>query len=156
MSKLRALSLLLSFAFLCSCAKERISCFTPPEPTLIRLVDKNETDLLNPGNPNGYKFMDVRLYYLEDGRKVFSNLTLDSLPGGKGYFLNTDISWKADQGRDFYLQLSSATTDRIFLRYDHVSEKGCGFFRFVEFKYNGLIYNKKKVDGYIEAFEIVK
>jgi hypothetical protein len=149
-------SFLLCLVLLVSCSKERISCFTPPEPTLIRLVDKDGMDLLNPSNPNGYKLSAISLYYMEDGRKLPAQVTLDSVPAGNAYFLNTDISWKADRGRDFVLSLSSTITDRIYLRYDEVSEKQCAFFRFVEFKYNDVVYSKKKIAGNLDAFEIVK
>jgi len=93
---------------------------------------------------------------MEDGRKMLSPVTLDSLRDGGGYFLNTEISWRADQGREFFLTLSPTITDRIYLRYDKVSEKGCGFFRFVEFKYNDVVYNKKNTPSNLAVFEIVK
>jgi hypothetical protein len=156
MFKLRLLPCLLCLILLASCSKEIISCFTPPEPTLIRLLDKNGTDLLDPSNPSGYKLNAMNIYYMEDGRKVLSPVKLDSLPSGDAYFLNTEISWKADQGREFFLTLSPTIRDRIYLRYDAVSEKRCAFFRFVEFKYNDVVYNKKKIGGSLEAFEIVK
>jgi hypothetical protein len=156
MFKLSIPSFLLCLVLLISCSKERISCFTPPEPTLIRLVDKDGIDLLDPSNPNGYKLSAISLYYMEDGRKVPAQVTLDSIPNGNAYFLNTDISWKADRGRDFVLSLSSTITDRIYLRYDEVSEKQCAFFRFVEFKYNDVVYSKKKIAGNLDAFEIVR
>lgn len=122
----------------------------------MRFVDENGNDLLNPASPDGYKFSDISLYYMEDGKKHYSKVMLDSLPQTKSYFLTTDISWNADGGRDFSLQLSPTVADKIYLRYDHVSENQCGFFRFVEFKYNNVNHDMKKTIGNFQAFEIVK
>jgi hypothetical protein len=122
----------------------------------MRFVDENGNDLLNPANPNGYKFSNISLYYMDDGKKTYSKVMLDSLPDTKSYFLTTNFSWNADKGRDFSLQLSPTVTDNIYLRYDHVSENHCAFFKFVEFKYNNAIYNLKKTDGNFQSFEIVR
>lgn len=156
MTKKPLLSLTLCLALLISCSKEPYSCFSPPEQLYMRFLDENGDDLLNPANPNGYKLRDIGLHYMEDGKKTYSKVMLDSLPDTKAYFLKTDIAWKADKGRNFSLQLSPTVTDNIYLRYDKVSEDRCAFFRFVEFKYNGVIYNLEMTDGNFRAFEIVR
>ncbi len=147
---------ILCFALLFACNKEQPICFTPPQPTLIRIVDKEGTDLLNPSNLNGYKFADITISYTKDNVKKNSNIKLDSLPNSKSYFLSTDISWNADKGQEFSLILSPTITDKIYLRYDKASEKGCGFFKFVEFKYNNVVYNQTKIDDSFQSYVIVK
>lgn len=156
MAKSPLLSLALCIALFLSCSKQPDSCFTPPEPIYMRFLDENGNDLLNPANPDGYKLSNVRLHYMENGKKVNSKVMLDSLPDTKSYFLKTDISFKADKGRNFSLQLSPTVTDNIYLRYDHVSENRCAFFRFVEFKYNDVIYTMKETEGNFQAFKIVR
>ena len=148
--------LILCFALLLACNKEQLICFTPPQPTLIRIVDKEGTDLLNPSNLNGYKIADISISYTKDNVKKNSIVKLDSLPNSKTYFLSTDISWNADKGQEFSLILSPTITDKIYLRYDKASEKGCGFFKFVEFQYNNVIYNQTKIGDSFQSYVIVK
>gem|GEM_PF-2871191 len=156
MFKLRMLLAAICLLFVLSCSKEIISCFTPPEPTFIRLLDRNGVDLLDPSNPNGYKLSATSMYYMENGGKVLSPVKLDSQPNGNMYYLNTEISWNADGGREFFLTLSPTITDKIYLRYDAVSERKCSFFKLLEFKYNDVAYTKKKITGNLEAYEIVR
>ncbi len=157
MTKITTLpALIVCFALFFSCNKEQPICFTPPQSTLIRIVDKEGTDLLNPSSVNGYKFSDISISYTKSNVKKNSNVKLDSLPNSKTYFLSTDISWNADKGQEFSLILSSTITDNIYLRYDQVSEKGCGFYKFVEFKYNNVIYNQTKTGDSFRSFVIVK
>jgi len=154
MIKPTLLSLLLCLTLLFSCSKK--SCFTPPEQIFIRLIDKDGNDLLDPNSANGYKINDISLYYRSNSKKTYSKVTLDSIPNTKKYFLNTDISWNADKGNDFSLQLSPTILDNIFLRYDHISEDNCAFFRFKEFKYNNVVYSNKQIETNFWAFEIIK
>ena len=150
------LALILCFALFFSCGKEPVICFTPPQPTLIRIVDKEGADLLNPSNVNGYKFADISFFYVKNNSKNYSKVKLDSLPNTKIYFLNTDISFNADKGQEFSLVLSPTITDNIYLRNDKVSEKGCAFYKFVEFKYNNVVYNQTKTGDSFQSYVIVK
>lgn len=151
-----AFLLILFLAFLFSCKQEQPLCFTPPQPTLLRIVDKEGVDLLNPSNINGYKSADLSIYYTKNNVKNYGKIKLDSLPSAKIYFLNTDISWHADKGQEFFLVLSPEISDTIYLRYDQTSEQGCAFYKLVEFKYNNVIYNQTKTDGSFQSYVIVK
>ena len=139
-----------------SCNKEQVACFTPPQQIMIRLLDKDGSDLLDPTNLNGYKSSDINIFYIKDGKKNYSIVKLDSRPNTKSYFLTTDISWNADKGQDFSLELSPTVTDKIYLRYDKVSEGNCAFYKFVEFKYNNVIYNQTTSVDNISSFVITK
>jgi hypothetical protein len=156
MVKIPSLPLLIFIILFISCSKGDISCFTPPEPVHMRIVDNEGNDLLNPTNLNGYNLTDMRLYYISEGKKTYSKITLDSIPTTKTYFLNTDISWNADKGRSFYLELSPTVTDNIYVRYDKLSDDHCGFYKFVEFRYNNVNYSIKVTNGNFQSFEIVK
>ncbi len=141
---------------LLSCKKEQLACFTPPQQIMIRLLDKDGSDLLDPTNLNGYKSTDINLFYLKDDKKNYSSVKLDSRPDTKAYFLTTDISWNADKGKDFSLVLSPTVTDKIYLRYDKKSEDHCGFYKFVEFKYNNISYNQTTSIDNLTSFVITK
>jgi hypothetical protein len=150
-------SLLLLFAALfSSCSKEPNTCFTPPASIHMQLIDKDGNDLLNPSNPNGYKSTDISIYHMDNGKKTFSKISLDSLTDTKSYFLSTEISWNADKGRDFFLQLSPIVTDSIYLRYDKMSKDQCAFFKFMEFRYNNTIQRLEVTNGNFQSFNIVK
>ena len=149
-------ALILCFALFLSCNKEKVSCFTPPQSTLIRIVDKEGVDLLNPTNSNGFKLSDISIYYTKNNVKNNSRIKLESLPNSNTYFLSTDISWNADKGQEFSLVLSPTITDNIYLRYDKASEKGCAFYKFVEFKYNNVVYNQTKIGDNFQSYVIVK
>jgi hypothetical protein len=148
--------LLLFVALFSSCSKEPNTCFTPPAPIHMQLIDKDGTDLLNPSDLKGYKLTNIGIYHMDNGKKTFSKISLDSVSNPKSYFLSTEISWYADKGRNFFLQLSPIITDNIYLRYDKMSDDQCAFFKFIEFRYNNTIQELKVTNGNFQSFIIVK
>ncbi len=155
MSKLPLLLALFCIVF-CSACSTSMDCLTPPQLLSLRFVDKDGNDLLRPANPNAFKIGEIRLYDLKDGKKTYSDVKLDSLPDGGYYFLKTDLSWKAHNGAEFFLQLSNTVTDKIYLRYDEVSNDGCTSYKFVEFRYDDKLYEPTEVPPYFKEFKIVK
>lgn len=142
-----------------SCDKTPVLCFSPPEPVLISILDRNGNDLLNPANSSGYKKSDISIYYKDGDRKVVSKSTLDSVPEGNFYFLNTYLGWESNQGRDFSLQLSPTVTDQLYVRSDQLSKDHCGYYGATEFKYNGAAYTRKMItvaNRKVYLFEIIK
>lgn len=154
----RQLVLLVMVCTICSCSKSPIACFTPPEPVRIRLVDKNRNDLLNPKTSKAYKPTEIKLYHMEDGIKVYSQISLDSIAGANLYFLITPLGFESDQGRNFSLELSPALTDHLYVRSDQMDDNDCTFYKFVEFKYNDISYTPTNAQGInsLQFFEITK
>lgn len=132
-------------------------CTSPPQPILLRLVNSAGTDLLAPGRPASYKFSDMSLKHVENGTSLHNTFSINSVGAIDTFFLTSDINWMADKGRNFYLTLSPTDIDTIYLRMDQVSEEGCSFFRFIEFKYNNVTVTPKTViPNYPQMFEVIK
>jgi len=149
---MRLIALIL-FAITLGCSRKK--CFTPPPPTPIRLVNSTGQDLLNPQNPNAYSISDIRIHHLENGITKYHVVALDSSLATNTYLLLNDLSWYAQNGRNFYIQLAYNDIDTIYLRCDEVNEHSCTSFELKEFKYNNVTIPLKVLGG-IYAYEVTK
>ncbi len=157
MRRITSISSFFFMIFCLSCSKENKLCFSPPTPVLLRLIDNNGNDLLNPANINSYKKNDISLSYIDNGTKTYSTVAINSFPNTDTFFLSTEMGWLADKGRVFYLKLSPVDTDTIYLRDDKVTDDDCTYYSLSEFKYNDTPYSQKGiVAGQPAVFEIKK
>ncbi len=124
-----------------SCKDDRL-CFTPPEPCLIRLVDKNNgTDLLNPSNINAFNWNDIKMSIISNiGSAISLYITIQKINNSDSFCIASDIPWEAVGGKTFYLRLSPNDVDTIFLDVDEINENPCRYFRQKTFVYNGTNY----------------
>ena len=151
---LRLASFIISLVIL-GCSKPP-ACFTPPQPTPLRFVNDSGQDLLNPSTANSYSLSDIRISYFENGSIKHSKVSIDSIPGANTFFLINDLPWFSHNGQTFYLQLSNADVDTIYMRSDEVRGDDCTFFQLKEFRYNNVQLPLKFFIGGPAAYEITK
>jgi hypothetical protein len=150
---MRLVSLVFLLVFV-GCVKPQ--CFTPPQPTPLRFVNGSGQDLLNPAAPSAYSINDIRISYYENGSIKYSKVSVDSIPGANTFFLLNDLPWFSHNGQTFYLQLSSADTDTIYMRSDEVRGTDCTYFQLKDFKYNNVALPVKYFVGGPAAYEVIK
>jgi hypothetical protein len=137
------------------CSKPR-ACFTPPQPTPLRFVNDSGQDLLNPSTANSYSISNIRISYFENGSIKHSKVSIDSIPGANTFFLTNDLPWFSHNGQTFYLQLSNADVDTIYMRSDKMNGNDCTYFQVKEFRYNNVVQPLKFFTGGPAAYEITK
>lgn len=91
---------------------------------------------MNPGNENSYKIEDIKISYIDKGISKQASVAVNRINTAGDYFLSTDISWFAENGQTFLVQLSATDTDTIYLSQPKRSEDGCTYFSTELLKYN--------------------
>ena len=96
------------------------------------LLDKDSTDLLNPDNPNGYKFSEMGLYEDSELKRKRTNINWELIPGENRFFnpeklkeiyvvfFNAPMDYKINRdGKTIwcatsYLKLNQTTIDTVY------------------------------------------
>ena len=119
-----------------SCQRGDIICMTPPPPFCLRITNQFNTDLL----ASSYTPKDIRLYYVKNNSKVDIEFDFQQARNGTSYMQVKGLGWisaDAAKSKTFYLRLSEADTDTLYVDMVEESKNNCTSFSTKQALYNG-------------------